>query len=257
MMRFHRRFTMTLKTWLVGMVAVSMGVPALAQPRPGGPSTRPTTRPAGTQATTQRVVAKVSGKHPNGKDTLLCVVDYGDAPETKEWGLKAAEYAIKRYPKLEEALASEGYTPPREFTLLFKPVNGVAFTTGNVITINNDWIRRRPDDWGMVAHELVHVIQRYRRGEGWITEGIADYLRYYVVEPESKQRAFNAQRQTYKNGYQPAAAFINWLETQKPGTVSKFNAALRERKYNNDFFKELTGGTPDEMWEKFKETLKK
>src|SRR5947208_12991929 len=141
--------------------------------------------------------------------------------------------------------------------MVIKHDKGVAYTGGTVITINYDYVSKHKDDLGMVAHELTHVIQKYRRGEGWITEGIADYVRYYVVEPGSKRAGFNAERQSYKGGYQPAAGMLAWLEKDKPGTVSKLNAALRAGKYKEDFFKELTGGTPDEEWEKFKATKKK
>jgi hypothetical protein len=239
---------------MVGMVCVS----AFAQPttRPAG--TRPSTRPASTQP---RVTQKFTAEHPNGKETIVCTIDITESPESREWALKAGPYALKWYPKLEETLASEGYTPTREFIILFQPRDGApAFASGNVINVSANWIKRRPDDFGMVAHELVHVIQRYRgvpRDSGWLTEGIADYVRYYIVEPDSRQKGFNPERQSYKNGYQPSAAFLNWIEKDKPGTVSKINAALRQRKYNLEMFKELTGGTPDEMWEKFKETLKK
>lgn len=216
------------------------------------PATRPSTRPAN-----ERKVIRISAPLEGSDTPLVVLVDVNDAPEAEAWAKASAEYAIKWYPALEKALASEGFTPSREFRLVFKPVDGVASTTGNVITINSDWIRKHPDDRGMVAHELVHVIQHYRRGEGWLTEGIADYLRYYVVEPGSKQAGFDAKRQTYKGGYQPAAAMLNWIEkTKGPGVISKLNQAMRKGKYSGELFKELTGGTPDEVWELFKATLK-
>ena len=80
----------------------------------------------------------------------------------------------------------------------------------------------------MVAHELTHVIQHYRRGgPGWLVEGVADYVRYYVIEPGTRRGRFDPQRSDYKRGYQPAAGLLNWLESRRPGLVIGLNAAMR------------------------------
>jgi len=206
----------------------------------------PATRPA------ERVI-RLEAKHPDTQEVLVCLVDITEAPDVEQWATDAGKYALKWYPVIEKTLATEGYKPTREFRLLFKSMNGVAHASGNVITISTAWIKKNPDDWGMVAHELTHVIQRYRRGEGWLTEGIADYVRYYVVEPGSKRARFDINRTSYRNAYQPAAGFIDWLERSKgPGIVSKLNAALRAGRYKPELFVEITGGTPDELWEQFK-----
>jgi hypothetical protein len=200
---------------------------------------------------------KFTAAHPTAKEPLVCLIDVNDAEDLEQWATHAAKYALKWYPEIEKTLASDGFTPPREFRIVIKHDKGVAYTTGTVVTINYDYVSKHKDDLGMVAHELTHVIQKYRRGEGWITEGIADYVRYYVVEPGSKRAGFNAERQSYKGGYQAAAGMIAWIEkTKGPGIVSKLNAALRTGKYSADFFKETVGGTPDEMWEAFKESKK-
>ena len=70
------------------------------------------------------------------------------------------------------------------------------------------------DDYGMEIHEMSHVIQRYQQREFWVTEGIADYIRYYVVEPGSPQGRFDPATAHYKNGYQAASAFLNWMENK-------------------------------------------
>ena len=189
----------------------------------------------------------------SAKDGLTVLLDVNDVPEAKEWALKAADYAIKWYPELSKRLASEGYEPPKEVTLEFKHMRGVAHTRDRTITIAAKWIKDNPEDIGMVAHELVHVVQRYHRGgPGWLTEGIADYLRYYVVEPGVDRARFDPDRSSYKSGYQPAAGLLNYIETQKPGAVAKMNDLLRAGQWTDDSFKEIAGGTPDELWEQFK-----
>jgi hypothetical protein len=212
---------------------------------PAAPATKPAEK-----------IVRVTGEHPATKEALICLVDVTAAPELEKWGTDAANYAIKHYPTIEKTLVTEGYKPTREFRLLFKDMPGVAHASGNVITISINYVKKNPDDWGMVAHELTHVIQRYRRGEGWLTEGIADYVRYYVIEPGSRRARFDINRTSYKNAYQPAAGFLDYLERTKPGTVSKLNAALRAGKYKPELFVEIAGGTPDELWEKFKESKK-
>jgi hypothetical protein len=219
--------------------------PAAAADAPTSP---PATRPA---RTVTKISVPLAG---DSKETVSVLVDTHDAPEFKDWGLKAGNYALKWYPELARQLESDGYTPPREFTLLIKKDKGVAATSGGVITVNTDYLKNHTDDLGMVAHELVHVIQKYKRAPrdaGWLVEGIADYLRYFVVEPDSKNARFNAKTTDYTRGYQPAAALLNFAEKRKPGTVAKLNAALRAGTYDKDTFKTLTGSTPQDLWAEF------
>lgn len=226
------------------------------------PASKPVSKPATTSTTQPRKLLKVTGKIGNGADDVVTIfVDVNDAPDARDWGMKAAKYAIEVYPKIAAALPSDGYVPAREVTLYFKVMTGApAFTAGRKITINWQYVKGHLDDWGMVAHELTHVIQHYGRGNkdaGWLTEGIADYVRYYVIEPGTRQGRFNPDRATYKGGYQPAAGMLNWLEkTKGPGFVVKLNDRMRSGRYTPELFKEMAGGDPDEMWEKFKESLK-
>jgi hypothetical protein len=222
------------------------------------PATKPATQAATQPATKPREIIKIASTPDDGKtEPLVMLVDVNDAPQLKEWALKAADYAIKWHPEICKALPSEGYTAPRTVTLIFKPQKIIAFTSGRTISISSEWIKKHPDDLGMVAHELTHVIQHYsgRGNPGWIVEGIADYVRYFIVEPGSKSARFDPAR-GYKGGYQPAAALLNWLEKEHPGIVVKLNALMREGNYTAEQFNELAGGEPDEVWEKFRETLK-
>ena len=219
----------------------------LAQVNPAKPSI-PATKPVAPEK-----VVRLTAIHPDTKEQLVCLVDVTAAPELEKWGSDAGTFALKWYPIIEKTLATEDFKPTREFRLLFKEMDGVAHASGNVITISIAYVKRNQDDIGMVGHELTHVIQKYRRGEGWLTEGIADYVRYYVIEPGSKRARFDINRTSYKNAYQPAAGFLDWLErTKGPGIVSKLNAALRAGKYKPELFAEIAGGTPEELWEKFK-----
>src|SRR5436190_1601994 len=77
-----------------------------------------------------------------------------------------------------------------------------------LISISSEWITKNPNDFGMVAHELTHIIQSYRgtpKGAGWIVEGIADYVRHYAYEPDAKMRTINVKKAKYTDAYQTAA----------------------------------------------------
>ena len=114
---------------------------------------------------------------------------------------------------------------------------------------------------GYLIHELVHVVQAYRGGgAGWLTEGIADYIRWGLYE-EKPQEWFPVPRdadRAYRQGYQVAAGFLLWLENSRsPGIVKKLNAASREKRYSDELFKEETGTTLDELWAKYKKAREK
>ncbi|MDR2706958.1 MAG: basic secretory family protein [Planctomycetaceae bacterium] len=177
-----------------------------------------------------------------------------------EWAGKASQLVTEWFPKIDILLQSEGYMPPKEVTLIFRKMDGVAYTTGNAIHISADWIRRQPGDFGMVAHELVHVIQSYPRhtGPGWVTEGIADYIRHAHYEPDVKLPRINPDRASYRDAYKTTAGFFIWIEKNYDQEfVKKLNAAMRERTYKDDIFQDLTGKPLDDLWKEYVETFKK
>lgn len=235
---------------LTAALLITLTSPLFADVPPTPAATRPASQP------TTRPLVKISKDHPTAPgEKITVLLDFNDVPDLKEWAMQAGDYALKWYPVIEKELASPGYTPPRQFTIRFKDVKGVASTSGGVITVSAAWPRQHPDDIGMIGHELVHVIQQYRsrRNPGWLVEGVADYVRYYVIEPGAKMGRFDPNRSDYKRGYQPAAGLLNHIETTKgPGIVSKLNQAMREGNFQPDTFKTLCGGESDELWEQFK-----
>jgi hypothetical protein len=57
---------------------------------------------------------------------------------------------------------------------------GVAEASGAHVRYNPQWFRSHPGDIDVVTHEIMHIVQNYPGDAGpwWITEGIADYVRY-------------------------------------------------------------------------------
>jgi hypothetical protein len=131
---------------------------------------------------------------------------------------------------------------------------GVAATGGVKIVYNPDWFKKHPGDIDVVTHELMHIVQNYGNGggPGWLTEGIADYVRFkYGVDNAGAKWALPTFKpeQSYKNAYRITARFLNWLEVNgNQGIVLKLDGAMRNHTYNETLWKDITGKSVDELW---------
>jgi hypothetical protein len=198
---------------------------------------------------------KESPKEKARPPAAKVAVDTTEVPDLADWGKEAKTLVEKWHPLIADLLPSDGFTPPAEVKIVFKKdMKGVAYTQDDTIVIAADWVRKHPDDYGMVVHELTHVVQAYRRPNrraGWLVEGIADYVRFYHYEPKTKL-TINPRRASYRDGYRTAAMFLAWVEkTHGPGIVRKFNESLRKGEYKEELFKTCTSKSLDELWEAF------
>ncbi|SHI40814.1 Peptidase [Rubritalea squalenifaciens DSM 18772] len=182
-------------------------------------------------------------------------LDVSQVPEQKEWGLKAAKIMEEWHPRISQFLASPGFTPPGKCSLLIdKNYKGVAFTTGTKITVSSEWIAKHPEDLGVAVHELVHVVQQYPPGQPvWVTEGIADYIRWVQYEKKKlKELPVANEDKGYTKGYQVTAGFFLWLEKNGgEGIVRKLNAAMRKKQYSDQIFEDVTGTNLDDLWSQY------
>ncbi len=211
-----------------------------------------------TDAQVQRRRAAATQPTSSDGEALIANIDVSEVPQLEDWALEARQRAIKWYPIICDSLKTDGFSPPRKFDLIFrKDMPGVAGTSGDRISISSAWVTAHPGDFGMVGHELTHVIQHYPRNDaGWLVEGIADYIRYYVLEPGSRQAHFNPATSSYKQGYQPAAGLLHYLESSRaPMIVAKLNTALRDGKYSDDLFRQIAGDDLDALWKACKLSL--
>jgi hypothetical protein len=140
---------------------------------------------------------------------------------------------------------------------------------GGRINCNVGWFRRnlKGEAVGSVVHEMVHVVQQYGRGRrnnpnatrtpGWVTEGIPDYIRWFLYEPQSKGAEIttrNFARARYDGNYRITANFLNWvIEKFDKELHVKLNAAAREGKYSEVLWKEYTGKTLQELGDEWRE----
>lgn len=185
------------------------------------------------------------------------VVDLSDAPEMQEWVEKRMRpMIVEWYPKLEKMLASPGFKAQDRVELKFRhDMGGVpAVAGGRGIGLNAGWFDRERDGeaLGCVVHELVHIVQGYKRPvPGWIVEGVADYVRWFLFEPEKSGARINRRRPDglrYDRSYRISANFIDWcVRTHDRDLLRKLNQAAREGSYNEDLWRSWTGKGLDEL----------
>jgi basic secretory peptidase family protein len=188
------------------------------------------------------------------------VVDATALPEQAAWGEKAKTVVEEWFPQLTALLATEKFEPPAEIKLVIeKELKVPAYTSGSTISINGKWITEHPDDLGMVVHELVHVVQRYPRGHphaGWLTEGIADYLRWWRYEPEyfatHGRPKIDPAKSKYTDSYRTTAYWLAWAAKKYDlRLVRELDGALRRGEDPMAVFNKMTGKDADALWAEF------
>jgi hypothetical protein len=157
------------------------------------------------------------------------------------------------YPKLVARFENPRKPAPRHIRLKFeRGLKVPAHCVGDVITISIDWLRRYPNDLGLLTHELTHAVQAYPSpNPGWFTEGLADYARALYgpkVQPNWELPPKLDSRQNYTDSYRTTARFLQWLDAKYPGTVDKLHRKIQERAFAVEDFKKLTGKTVEELW---------
>jgi hypothetical protein len=209
-------------------------------------------------------------------------IDTSGAPDLHEWAeTKLAPVLAEWYPKITAMLPSDGFEAPKSFNVLIRPGNGVAATGNTRVTANSTWLKRElnREAVGALLHEEVHVVQHwgggrrggggnpdYKRPPGWLQEGIPDYIRWFLYEPQShgadaayfKRRG--GQTLKYDGLYRVSANFLDYaVKTyDKDKTlITKLNAACRQGKYTDDFWKDFTGKTITELNDDWNAALKK
>ena len=206
-------------------------------------------------AASERAKSDKPGKTPPLKITL----DTSKAPEMAKWAAHAKSLCEKAYPMIWAQLGSPDFRPPAAIKIVFENKDGVAWTAGSQITCCTDWFTDNPGDYGAVIHELCHVVQSYHKPvPGWLTEGIADYVRWFKFEPANRRPHVDPQHAKYTDGYQTTAAFLDWIvRTKNRSFVQRLNTAARNGKYSDDLFRRYARKPLDKLWAEFIGSLKK
>ena len=175
------------------------------------------------------------------------------------------------YQKLVAMLPSAGFFAPTNITLRFRNDMGgtPASAGGGRINMNSEWFPRelQREARGAVVHEMVHIVQSYGRARGtnpnanrtpgWLVEGIADYIRWFLYEPETRGAEITARnlgRARYDSSYRITANLMNRVtERHDREIVRKLNGVAREGKYADEVWKEWTGKTLVELGDAWKQ----
>lgn len=199
-------------------------------------------------------------------------IDVTDSPESKEWAETGKALLEEWYGKLTQLLATDGVDPmtgrqtgnafkrPDKIRLVFKKeLNVPAYASGAEITISGKWIADHPDDLGVVIHEAVHVIQQYPNydgKQGWLVEGIADYIRWWRYEPElhsgSSRTRINFASAKYTDAYRTTAKFLAWASRKYDmRLVPALDKAMRDSRDPMPVFEAVTGKSAEDLWDEF------
>ena len=144
-----------------------------------------------------------------------------------------------------------------KITLYVENIDGVAYTINNEIHLSANYVGTYQGDvrreiTGVLYHEMTHVWQWNGQGNApsGIIEGMADYVRLtaglapsHWVKPGSGD--------TWDQGYDVTAFFLQYCESVKPGFVAEMNSKMAEG-WSLQFFNDLTGKSVDELWKDYK-----
>lgn len=173
--------------------------------------------------------------------------------------LKALFY--ESYPKLLKRFENPNKAAPRNIRIIFDSKLKIpAHCSSNKVTVGTQWLKKHPEDFALLTHELTHAVQMYPRGDpGWITEGLADYARYLYGPKEQKNWALPTrltEKQSYKDSYRTTGKFFVWLDAKYPGTVDKVHRAMQEKTFDLTLFKTATGKSIDDLWKECVDSYK-
>ncbi|WP_052574134.1 basic secretory protein-like protein [Haloferula sp. BvORR071] len=221
-----------------------------------------------------KVAEKIVKEYKSKDGKFRYIINSTKAPELTDWSDKELVPVIQEwYPKLVELMPSQGYKAPDVVTFLYDPTIGPpAFAQGGQITLNAKWFagELNREAKGATVHEMGHVVQNYWRASqtnrnpkptpGWVTEGVCDYIRWFLYEPQSHGAGLGpdrAEKVNYDNSYRTTGNFLDWVVTSKDkDLMQKLNAAGREGKYEEGLWKEWTGKTLPELNTEWKEAIK-
>lgn len=189
-------------------------------------------------------------------------VDAKAAPDLQEWGDKAASLATEWFPHVTQLLSTQNWKPAKTLRLVFRlKQDAPAWCSGNEISISAEWVRKHPDDFGMIIHEMTHFIQSYpgnKSDTGWLVEGIADYIRWWRFEPESPRSRINFEKATYHDAYRTTAAWLAWVSAKyNRGLVPALDLNLRNAEDPIPTLTKLTGKDPQTLWDEFRAATEK
>lgn len=183
--------------------------------------------------------------------SVSCRVDYREAPNLGFFATEVAALCEDNYPGIKQKLAGDGLQPP--YRMVFKQEqDNPGQTQESVIYLSSDWFTEHPEDLGAIIHEMAHAVQGYPAGQPfWLTEGIADYIRYWLgYQTDWSYPHCGIGSEHYTSGYWCSAAFLIYIEkTYDQNIIAELNSVLRAGSYQDSFFENHTGKALENLWQ--------
>jgi hypothetical protein len=180
-------------------------------------------------------------------------LDYSETPHLKEWGKDAQQLLLKWVPQIGQILDENNI--PDEINLVIQNSDeGIAYADSNKIVVSSHWIEKYPEDIGLIVHEGVHVVQMYPNFEpGWLTEGIADYVRWHLYEEKPLEwLPMSKNEKGWEDAYRVTGGFLLWLVKDKnTNIIKKLNLAMKTNTYNDSIFINELGDSLFGLWQKY------
>jgi hypothetical protein len=215
--------------------------------------------------------------------TFRFTVDTSGTPDLTGWAQKDLAPVLREwYPKIVGFLTREDFEAPEKFSVTFdENGQGVAGTAGTRIFCAAKWYRESHPDGeaiGSVVHEMIHVIQLYPGDvygkNGWLVEGIADYIRFFIYAQEEhgadlvwiSKHVNGCSPQSgdlsgcvphYNGSYRESANFLDWVSKKYDGEiVAKLNYSLRADGYDAALWRQYTGHSIAELEDEWRKEIR-
>jgi len=172
-------------------------------------------------------------------------------PRLENWGFHAKELITLWAYRIARILDIEKYPHNIDLTIQ-KSDDGIAFTDSNAITVSSHWIEKYPEDIGLIVHEAVHVVQLCPEFDpGWVTEGIADYIRRHLYEKKPLEWfPICEEEKGCEAAYRITGGFFLWVTNFKNSDFIKIlNTAMKNGEYEPDIFFQTTSKDLDPLWQ--------
>ena len=181
----------------------------------------------------------------------------------------------------------------RSVTLILRPMEGVAYTTGTdldeahkEIHLSLDYLLARIKQFyrtedvsalpnseagdkafihevrGVVTHEMVHAFQHNGKSScpGGLVEGIADYVRMKAGLGAAHWNPWPAGKRTrgekWDEGYQKSAWFLEWVEDTVGGvgSIGRLNEAMRKEEWDDGkIWERVMGKSVKDCWKRYED----
>lgn len=182
-------------------------------------------------------------------EVKLVFDDKADEETLKTFGVRSLALIKEWEPKIAAILGTAEAKRPKVLTVRFKAMDGVAFWDGKAITVSTRYAAKHPDDVFLIVHELTHVLQGYRKMPSWMTEGIADYVRFGVAEGGKFGIRIDPVKNKPRDSYRVTGYLILQAETRYPGLVKKLHlAGVAGTDVEKTWAEQCGGKSVDDVW---------